>query len=136
MELYIQIRNGQPFEHPIFGDNFRQAFPNIDLNNLPPEFAKFERVEAPVIGPYSIYEGVTYEWQGSLVRDTHHVRQMTDDEQASKKDTVKENWAKYGFASWAFDENTCSFIAPIPKPDDGLKYGWDELTTSWIEVAP
>jgi hypothetical protein len=44
MELYIQIRNGQPFEHPILGDNFRQAFPKIDVSNLPPEFAKFERI--------------------------------------------------------------------------------------------
>ena len=41
MELFIQIRNGQPFEHPIFGDNFRQAFPDVDVDNLPPEFARF-----------------------------------------------------------------------------------------------
>lgn len=47
MNLYIQIRNGQTFHHPIFEDNFIQAFPDIDINNLPPEFARFRRI------PYS-----------------------------------------------------------------------------------
>jgi hypothetical protein len=136
MELYIQIRNGQPFEHPILGDNFRQAFPHIDTNNLPPEFAKFERVKAPALGPYSIYEGVTYEWQGNLVTDIHHVRQMTNNEKISKQNETKVNWAEYGFASWVFDEDTCSFIAPTPKPVNDKIYRWDEPTTSWIEVAP
>ena len=57
MELYIQIRNGQPFEHPIFGDNFRQAFPGIDVDNLPPEFAVFQRVPQNVMpGPFEVAE--------------------------------------------------------------------------------
>ena len=46
MELFIQIRDGLPFGHPIYGDNFRQAFPDVDLENLPPEFARFERIVA------------------------------------------------------------------------------------------
>ena len=33
MELFIQIdENGQAKEHPIMGDNFRQAFPDIDFS--------------------------------------------------------------------------------------------------------
>jgi hypothetical protein len=44
MNLYIQIKDGQPFEHPIFEDNFIEAFPNVDINNLPLEFAKFRRI--------------------------------------------------------------------------------------------
>ena len=31
MRLFIQIRDGQPFEHPIIEDNFREAFPDIDI---------------------------------------------------------------------------------------------------------
>ena len=44
MNLFIRIVDGQPFEHPIFEDNFKQAFPDVDLNNLPSEFLKFVRV--------------------------------------------------------------------------------------------
>ena len=44
MELFIRLVNGEPFEHPIMGDNFREAFPHIDTDNLPSEFARFLRV--------------------------------------------------------------------------------------------
>ena len=57
MELYIQIVDGQPINHPIVEDNFKQAFPNIDTSNLPPEFARFVRIARPTIGDFEIYEG-------------------------------------------------------------------------------
>ncbi len=135
MELYIRIKNGQPFEHPILGNNFRQAFPDVNTNNLPEWVAKFERVLPPVIGPYEIYEGVTYQWVGDFVKDVHIVRQMTLEEKQEKQNNVKTNWAENGFASWLFDENLCIFVPPIPYPTDGKRYFWDEATITWLEVA-
>lgn len=134
MELYIQIKNGQPFEHPILGDNFSQAFPEIDTNNLPESFARFERVEPPTVNVYEVYEGVTYEWQNDLVIDVHHVRSMTVEEIAAKQDAVKAGWAEDGYASWVFDEAICAFKAPTSYPTDGKVYRWDESTVSWVEV--
>ena len=32
------------------------------------------------------------------------------------------------FESWTLDEETCQWIPPIPYPDDGRKYQWDEVT--------
>lgn len=84
LELYIQIRDGQPHEHPIFADNFREAFPGVDTNNLPNTFAKFIRVAQPAIGTYEVYEGVTYDWVDGVVKDVHSVRPMTDEERAAK----------------------------------------------------
>lgn len=136
MELFIQIRGGAPFEHPILGDNFRQVFPEIDVNNLPPEFAKFIRVEPPQIGVYEIYEGVTYEWQEGVVTDIHHVRSMTTEEIATKQNQVKEAWGQNGYPSWGFDEETCSFDPPTPYPNDDKFYNWDEPSLSWVEVTP
>lgn len=135
MELFIQIRDGQPFEHPIFAENFRAAFPGVDTENLPPEFARFERVAAPVVGVYEVYEGVTYEWRDDSVTDAHHVRVMTAEEIAAKQDSAKANWAKNGYASWVFEEATCAFKAPTPQPDDEKFYRWDEPTLSWVEVT-
>lgn len=134
MELFIRIKDGQPFEHPILGENFRQAFPDVNTNNLPAEFARFVRVAAPVIGVYEVYEGVTYEWQNGLVTDVHHVRAMTAEEITAKQDAVKSSWAGNGYASWVFDESICAFKAPTPYPTDGKIYRWDEPTTSWVEV--
>jgi len=84
LELYIQIRNGQPFEHPIFADNFRAAFPDVDTENLPDTFAKFIRVDQPAIDTYEVYEGVTYQWFDGIVKDVHSVRPMTDEERAER----------------------------------------------------
>jgi hypothetical protein len=84
LELYIQIRNGQPHEHPIFADNFRAAFPDVNTNSLPDTFAKFIRVDAPIPDTYEVYEGVTYQWIDGVVKDVHSVRAMTDKERVAK----------------------------------------------------
>lgn len=80
MELYIQLRDGQPYEHPIMGDNFCEAYPDIDVNNLPPEFARFVRVPEPKIGLFQVNEGVTYELIDGVVHDVWHIRPMTSEE--------------------------------------------------------
>jgi hypothetical protein len=138
MELFIRIKDGKPFEHPIFGDNFRQAFPDIDVNNLPPEFAKFQRYGPPSnLGPYEVYEGVTYEWEGNIVRDVHHIKELSEEEKISKQNFVKEQWVLgNNYKSWIFNEDTCTFNPPVAYPIDGKKYVWDEETISWVEYKP
>jgi len=46
------------------------------------------------------------------------------------------------YPSWVLDEDTCTWTAPVPYPEDGLviideettstKYVWDEATTNWV----
>jgi hypothetical protein len=38
------------------------------------------------------------------------------------------------FDSWELNEDTCLWHAPVPMPDDGKLYTWNETTTSWDEV--
>lgn len=84
MELFIQIKNGQPYEHPIMGWNFRDAFPDIDLDNLPPQFARFQRIDCNIsVGTYEI-PYPTYQWSGNIVQDVWTTRPMTDEERAEK----------------------------------------------------
>ena len=91
LELYIQIRDGQPHEHPIFADNFKMAFPDVNINQLPiDQFAKFIRVDQPAIGTYEVYEGVTYQWFDGVVKDVHSVRAMTDEEREAKDAELAE----------------------------------------------
>jgi hypothetical protein len=84
MELFIRIVDGQPFEHPIFEDNFRQAFPDVDTNNLPPEFARFERVAIPLLGEYEVYESTDYAMVDGVCKDVHRIRLMTNAEKEAK----------------------------------------------------
>lgn len=39
------------------------------------------------------------------------------------------------FESWTLNETTCLWQAPIPYPQDGRVYRWDENTLTWIEVT-
>jgi len=38
------------------------------------------------------------------------------------------------FPSWTLNESTCNWDPPIPYPDDGKRYNWNEETTSWEEI--
>lgn len=39
------------------------------------------------------------------------------------------------FESWLLNEETCRWEAPVPYPDDGVMYKWDEETTDWVAVV-
>ena len=137
MELFIRIIDGQPFEHPILKNNFILAFPNIDTNNLPENFAKFVRVKTPILGPYEKNQTVSYQLVDGCYTDVFSCEQMTTQEIIEKQQLAKDAWAQInGFASWVFNETTCSFEAPTPKPIDENLYSWDEPSLSWILVYP
>ena len=36
------------------------------------------------------------------------------------------------YNSWTLNEETCLWEAPIPYPQDGNKYDWNEETLSWV----
>ena len=70
--------------------------------------------------------------------------------QTSYNGTIRKNYAGEGFtydatrdafiprkpyASWVLNEVTCRWDAPVPYPQDGKQYSWNEATTSWVEVT-
>ena len=147
MDLFIRIQDGTTVGHPIMGDNFAQAFPEIDTNNLPPEFARFVRIERPVLEFYQIFEQEepTYELVDGVWTDVWRVREMTDEEKAAKVKMVRtffdsrpqaENWS-----AWVFDETTHSFVSPIPRPepdqtklDAGIQTFWCGADNNWKDT--
>jgi hypothetical protein len=38
------------------------------------------------------------------------------------------------YESWVLDEATCLWVAPLPYPEDGADYTWDEETQEWTAV--
>jgi hypothetical protein len=69
--------------------------------------------------------------------------------QTSYSGSFRKNYAGAGFSydagrdafippqpypSWVLNENTCRWEAPIPYPDNGNDYVWDEATISWVIV--
>ena len=153
MELYIRIKDGKPFEHPILGDNFRQAFPNIDTENLPPEFARFVRVDRPKLNAFEVYVDCTYELVNGIWTDVHQIRAMTAEERTVVEtrnavlalpampttggpwrfDRITNDWViatEPPFPSWVIRADGLRYVPPIPRPEG--QYRWDEATLSWV----
>lgn len=38
------------------------------------------------------------------------------------------------YPSWVLNETTCLWDVPVPRPDDGSPYVWDEDTVSWVQI--
>jgi hypothetical protein len=42
--------------------------------------------------------------------------------------------SKKPFASWLLNTQTCKWESPIPYPNDGYIYYWDEKNEEWIKI--
>jgi len=110
MRLFIQIRNGEPYEHPILEDNFVLAFPDIDLNNLPENFARFERVPCDIdLDIYEVAE-VSYQFINGIVKDVWSKRPMTNEERI-QKDEMLITYTR-SLSEGAFRDTTVSGVTP------------------------
>ena len=134
MEFFIKIVDGQPFEHPILGDNFREAYPDIDTANLPSNFARFERVEQPVINKFQVVEGPVYQWVNGVVKDVWSVREMNDAERAQ---VIQQ---EVNFANELHQE-TIIFVQNsfAKETDETVKQAWNDWLVqlnAWEIVDP
>lgn len=132
MNLYIQVKDGLPFEHPVLESNLRQTYPLASYKNIPEGFAKFTRILKPKVGPYEMCKSGPYIWceEGQCFKDNWTVRPMTHTEKVNK---IRSVWlSKGGYDSWIVNEDTYEMEAPTAKPDDGQEYEWDEETLSWV----
>lgn len=68
----------------------------------------------------------------------------------SYNNNIRKNYAGIGFTydedrdafippkpyeSWVLDEQTCRWEAPVPYPEDGLVYEWDETELDWVAIV-
>jgi hypothetical protein len=134
MNLYIETENGQVKNHPAFEDNLIQAF-----GSVPEHWEPFIRVERPALGVYQVFEDpeVTYEKVNGTWTDVFHVREMTTEEKNVVQQRVKDAWAAMdqasNWAAWTFNEDTCTYQPPIPRPTDRTVI-WQGTTNSWVDL--
>lgn len=131
---YIRVVNGKAFEHPFLESNLKEVVRNFDPENPPAGLEKFVRTPFPMIGFLEVYEGTTYEKIDGVWQDVHKVRPLTEDEKAAKIQFAKDTFIYSD--TWELDEVTGQWIPPVPYPNDGLTYGWDEDKTEWVFIEP
>lgn len=141
MKLYIKIKDGIPEGHPILQENLVSAFPNIDLTNLPDDWAEFKRIELPTHQVYEVYVGSEYELDSEtgVYQDKHVFRQMTDSEKLDKQEIIKASWNSQPtaqFVSWTFNADTCTYEPPVPPPESSTpnQWLWKESELKWVAM--
>jgi hypothetical protein len=91
-----------------------------------------------------VYKQTSYNTRGGV-----HYNPETGEPSADQTKALRYNYAGIGFTydperdafippkafeSWVLDEATCLWAAPIPYPEDGGTYSWDETAGDWVEV--
>ena len=134
LRCFVKIVDGQIQGHPVLASNFRNAFPecDIDAGPLPEGWVRFDRPTQPELGPYELENSSVYGQVDGVWTDVWTATPMTEEEKIAKQNEVKSWWAENGFASWTFSEELCVFVPPIPMPEDG-EYTWNEDTLNWME---
>lgn len=93
-----------------------------------------------------VYKQTSYNTRGGV----HY----TDGEpSADQSKAFRKNFAGIGFTydeardafippqpypSWVLDEDSCTFEAPVPMPEDGTReepYVWDEDAGNWVQIG-
>lgn len=90
-----------------------------------------------------VYKQTSYNTRGGV-----HYDPNTNEPSADQSKAFRKNYAGLGYTydaqrdafippqpypSWVLDEFSCLWNAPVPYPDDGKMYVWDEETLSWKE---
>jgi hypothetical protein len=93
-----------------------------------------------------VYKRTSYNTHGGIHYDPNTNQPSEDQSKAFRK-----NYAGVGyvydefrdafippkpFPSWVLNEQSCLWESPIPMPNDGKMYIWDENTQSWVEYSP
>lgn len=131
-QYIIKMQDGKPSEHPMILENFVQCFPEIDLANLPSTFAYFEKNSMPILGPYQELHSIIPDYivrEDGIVEERWVIREYSSEERAR---LIELRRAEIHPAGWIFNEETCSYETPIPYPDDGQRYVWDDATENWV----
>jgi hypothetical protein len=133
MKLYIKYIDGKIVDHPLLEDNLMQVDPDFDPKNLPETLKVFERVNAPVPGPYSRVENSYQLGDDDIVRDVYTLVDISDEEKSA---LIAHTQSLPHPNGWVFNETICGWEPGVPYPNDGKIYSWSEELANWQEIAP
>ena len=91
-----------------------------------------------------VYRQTSYNTRGGI-----HYNSETGEPSEDQSKAYRKNYAGLGYTydeeldafippkpydSWVLNEDTCLWEAPVPYPEDGEMYFWDESEGTWIKA--
>ncbi len=98
-------------------------------------------IDSGIVGDPSLWIQTSYNTHGGIY---YYPNTRTPDPDQSK--ALRKNFACIGdtysyeldafipkkqFPSWVFNNDSCTWVPPIPMPEDGQRYIWDETELRW-----
>lgn len=132
-KLFIKIKDGQPFEHPMTLESIQYIVPNFDPNNLPESFAVFE--DTPFVNEPEPFEINYYEYvfNGGVVTKVWKKRGMTAEERAVYLQDLSDQ------AHRDRDANLAIAIEELALTSEEHKWHWEkhiEALNVWELIDP
>lgn len=131
MKEYIQIKDGITINHPAQEENLLQAF-----GEIPKDWALFQRTAVPsfILPAYKVYyTEYVVDVDGKTWKDNWKIRDFTEEE---KQYQITSTKSFCPYKAWVFDEPSCSWLPPFPKPTSDKPWVWDEETLDWKDMTP
>lgn len=90
-----------------------------------------------------VYKQTSYNTRGGV-----HYDPVTGEPSEDQSKALRKNYAGLGYVydegrdafispkpydSWVLDEESCLWVAPVPKPESGA-YNWDEKSGAWVKA--
>lgn len=106
--------------------------------------AEQDVIDSGIFGEPSSWIQTSYNTRGGV-----HYEPNSNTPSADQSKALRKNYASIGYTydaqrdafippktleSWVLNEFSCIWEAPIPYPQDGKNYFWDESTISWKEA--
>lgn len=132
MNLYIELQDGKPINHPMQQSNLEMIYPGMDFENLPENYCKFVRVQKPWPKWDEVIEGPEYKMIDGIFYDVWTINKISDEVRQQKIEDLIQSCP---YPSWTIDYENCNIIPPAPIPSEG-SWTWDEPTLSWVEYVP
>tara|TARA_R100000406_G_scaffold79883_1_gene61026 strand:+ start:106 stop:492 length:387 start_codon:yes stop_codon:yes gene_type:complete len=113
-------------------------------------------VDKVIVAEASFFETFVDDSPGKWIKTSYntrggiHYQPNTNQPSEDQSQALRKNFAGEGFTydaeldafipykvfeSWVLNETTCLWEPPIPHPDDGNVYEWDEENIAWNQVT-
>lgn len=111
-------------------------------------FAKIENgiVTSVIVAEQEFVDKISGEWIQTSYNTRGGIHYAPNSHDPDGGVAIRKNWAGVGYTydenrdafippklyeSWVLDEQTCLWKSPVPYPDDGNNYLWNEETLAW-----
>ncbi len=112
-------------------------------------------VQRVIVAEAEFFETFVDDSPGRWIKTSYNTRggvhydPETGEPSADQSKALRKNYAGIGYSyddlldafippkpypSWILDEQTCLWEPPIPAPNDGNMYKWDEASQQWIAI--